>query len=119
LSFLSFFKVINIFYNDKTVRKKKQKPRNELIEGLRSLLPHIKDVLAKKRIDELKKSMVDVPEYLYKRRCAIAHAFTAPAIDPDNVTVSRDLSQDTWIIRAVADYLIEKELGVSRSILGP
>lgn len=119
LSFLSFFKIINIFYNDKTVRTKKQESRNELIEGLRSLFSHIKCDLAKKRIDELKKSIVDVPEYLYKRRCAIAHAFTAPAIDPDNVTVSRDLSQDIWIIRAVADYLIEKELGVSRSILGP
>lgn len=94
LSFLSFFKIINIFYNDKTIVRKKQKPRNDLIEGLRSLLPHIKYDLAQKRMDELKKTVADIPEYLYKRRCAIAHAFTSPAIDPDNVTASRDLSQD-------------------------
>jgi len=118
LSFLSFFKIINIFYHDKTIRKKKQKPFNELIEGLRSLLPHIKDGLAQQRLDELKKTISDIPEYLYKRRCAIAHAFTNSAIDPDNVFESRDLSQDLWIIRSVADYLIEKKLGVSRSILG-
>jgi hypothetical protein len=119
LSFLSFFKIINIFYNDKTITPKKQKPRNELIEGLRSLLPYIKDDLAQQRIDELKKTVSDIPKYLHKRRCAVAHAFVSPTIDPDNVTESRDLSQDTWIIRDIADYLIEKKLGVSRSILGP
>lgn len=118
LSFLSFFKIINIFYNDRPIRAKKQKSQNELIEGLRRLLPHIKYDLARKRMHELEKTISDIPEYLYKRRCAIAHAFTNPAIDPDNVIESRDLSQDTWIIRAVADYLIEKKLGVSRSILG-
>ena len=107
LSFLSFFKIINIFYNDK-----------KIVEGLRSLLSHIRYDLAQERINELKKTVSDIPEYLYKRRCAIAHAFTTPTIDPDNVTESRDLSQDTWIVRAVADHLIEKELGVSRSILG-
>ena len=118
MSFLSFFKIINIFYDDRTIYKKKVKPKNELIEGLRSLLSYIKDDLAQKRINELKKTVSDIPKYLYKRRCAIAHAFTAPSIDPDNVSVSRDLSQDTWIIRAVADHLVEKELGISRSILG-
>jgi len=118
LSFLSFFKVINIFYNDKTTRIKKQKSQNELIEGLRSLLPHVKDNPAKQRLLELQKKVDDIPKYLYKRRCAIAHAFIAPAIDPDNVTILRDLSQDTWIIRAVVDYLIEKKMGISRVITG-
>ncbi|MDP8212070.1 MAG: hypothetical protein P9X22_02110 [Candidatus Zapsychrus exili] len=107
LSFLSFFKIINIFYNDKTI-----------IEGLRNLLPQIKYEHVKKRIDELKESVKDIARYLYERRCAIAHAFTDPTIDPDNVTESRDVSQDVWIIRAVADYLIESRLGVSRSIHG-
>ncbi|MDD4980134.1 MAG: hypothetical protein PHC54_02520 [Candidatus Omnitrophica bacterium] len=118
LSFLSFFKIINIFYNDKTTRVNKQKPQNELIASLGSLLQHIKCDLATKRIDELKKSVNDIPKYLYERRCAIAHAFVDPTIDPDNVAESRDLSQDTWIIRAIADYLIEKKLNVSKSILG-
>ncbi len=106
LSFLSFFKIINIFYNDKAI-----------IKGLENLLPYIQDDRAQKRLQELKKTVNDIPTYLYKCRCATAHAFTNPTTDPDNVTESRDLSQDLWIIRSVADYLIEKKLSVSRSIL--
>ncbi|MDP3052658.1 MAG: hypothetical protein Q8N22_01725 [bacterium] len=118
VSFLSFFKIINIFYNDKTIRIKKQKPYNQLVEGLRSLIPHAKCDLAKQRLQELSKVVNDIPKYLYKRRCAIAHSFTDPAIDPDNVMESRDLSKDLWIVSSIADYLIENKLGVSRSILG-
>ena len=115
-SFLSFFKIINIFYDDKTISQKRKKPQNQLIEGLRDLLPCIADNLAKKRIKELQKSERDIPAYLYKRRCSIAHAFIDPVIGPDNVIESRDIFKDVWIIRGVADYLIENRLGVLRSI---
>lgn len=115
LSFLSLFKIINIFYNDK--RKVKTK-KNDLIEGLRNLLPFIKDKLAQQRLQELQKTISDIPDYLYRRRCAIAHAFISPTIDPDSVSDSRDLSQDTWVVRAVADYLIENKLRISKSITG-
>lgn len=118
LRFLSFFKVLNIFYNDKTIRKKKQKPHNQLIEGLKGLIPHVKCDMAKQRLQELSKQVSDIPVYLYKRRCAIAHSFTNPTVDPDNVTESRDLSKDLWIVSSMVDYLIENKLGVSRSILG-
>ena len=60
LSFLSFFKIINIFYNGKTIKK-----QNALVEGLRSMLSQIKDSQAQKRITELNKTTKDIPQYLY------------------------------------------------------
>ena len=113
-AFLSYFKIFNVFWKDKYVNGK-----NELVEGIRSLLPRIEDDLAKERLAELKKTEHDVPKYLYESgRCAIAHAHSDPIVDPDNVTDLRRLSQDIWIAKAMAEYLIETELNVSRSILG-
>lgn len=90
-----------------------------MVEGIRSLLPKLEDDLAKKRLAELKKTEHDVPKYLYESgRCAIAHAHSDPIVDPDNATDLRRLSQDIWIVKAMAEYLIETELKISRSILG-
>lgn len=112
-SFLSFFKVINIFWNDKWVRNK-----NELIEGIRALLPQIKDEFALKRLTELAKTEKDIPEYLYEsERCAIAHAYSDPVIDPDDETHLRRLAWDILIIQEIATYLIEDKLGVSRLMI--
>ena len=117
-AFLSYFKILNIFWKDKYI-KIKNKNKNELVEGIRSLLPKIKDDLAKKRLIEIKKTEHDVPKYLYESgRCAIAHAHSYPIVDPDDVTDLRRLSQDIWIVRAMAEYLIKTELNVSKSILG-
>ena len=102
-AFLSYFKVLNIFWKDKYIRG-----INELVEGIRSLLPGIKDDLAKKRLADLKKTEHDVPKYLYESgRCAIAHAHSDPIVDPDDVTDLRRLSQDIWIVKAMAEYLNE------------
>ncbi|MDP3049276.1 MAG: hypothetical protein Q8N12_07615 [Thermodesulfovibrionales bacterium] len=107
-AFLSYFKVLNIFWKG-----------NELVKGIRSLLPKIEDDLAKERLDDLKKTEHDIPKYLYvSGRCAIAHAYSNPIVDPDDVTDLRRLSQDIWIVKAMAEYLLETELKVSRSILG-
>ena len=107
-AFLSYFKVLNIFWKD-----------NELVEGIQSLLPRIEDDLAKKRLAELKKTKNNVPKYLYKSgRCAIAHANFDTIVDPDDSTDLRRLSQDIWIVKAMAEYLIGTELKVSRSISG-
>ena len=114
LAFLSYFKVLNIFWKDQSINGV-----NKLIEGIRKILPYIKDESAKERIVELKKTEDDVPKYLYKhRRCAIAHAHYDSDVDPDDTTDLRQLSQDICIIKALAEYLIENELKVSRSILG-
>ncbi len=113
-SFLSYFKILNIFWRDKYVNRK-----NALIEGIRDTLPKINDEESLSRLSVLQKTEPDVPNYLYESgRCAIAHAFSDPIVDPDELSDLRRLSQDIWIIKAIAEYLIESELKVSRSILG-
>lgn len=114
LSFLSYFKILNVFWQDKY-----QKGKNKIIEGIREILPHIKDNSARERINELEKQKKDVPEYLYRSgRCAVAHAYSVPIVDPDEVKDQRRLSQDIWIIKAIAEFLIETNLKVPRSIIG-
>ncbi len=113
-SFLSYFKILNIFWKDKY-----ENGRNEIIEGLRATVPKITDMIAIARAKELQASVPDVPRYLYESgRCAIAHAFADPLVDPDDVANLRRLSQDLEIVKAVAEYLIEDKMGVSRSIIG-
>jgi len=113
-SFLSYFKILNVFWKDKYINGK-----NELVEGIRDMLPRLEDDLAIRRLDEINKTKNDVPKYLYESgRCAIAHAHTDPIVDPDDSMDLRRLSEDIWIVKALAEYLIEKELKVSRSILG-
>lgn len=107
-AFLSYFKILNIFWNG-----------NEIIEGLRGILPLITDGEARNCIDDLSKQYTDVAEYLYgSGRCAVAHAYSGTIVDPDNSFDLRRLSQDIWIIKAVAELLIKDKLNISRSICG-
>jgi len=107
-SFLSYFKILNIFWNRS----------NEIIEGIRQTLFEINGQ-ALERVIELQKTESDIPRYLYESgRCAIAHAYSDPLVDPDDIVELRRLSQDIWVIRAIAEHLIETKLSVSRSILG-
>ena len=106
-SFLSYYKIIEIFY------KKSQ------IKNINEILSKIKDDLALERLKKLEKMEKDIPTHLYEScRCAIAHAYTKRIVDPDDVADLRDLSQDIWIVKAIAAYLIEYKLGISRSICG-
>jgi hypothetical protein len=112
--FLSYFKILNIFWQDKF-----QNHKNELIEGLREALSGLRYDEAVKRIKALNKQHGDVAAYLYESgRCAVAHAHSDPIVDPDNISDLRRLSDDMWIIKAVAEFLIENKLHVSRSIIG-
>ncbi len=116
--FLSYFKILNIFWKDKwlTITGHRQNP---LIEGIRATLPKLRDDLAVSRVRALGATQPDVPKYLYESgRCAIAHAYADPIVDPDNVSDLRRLSEDLYIVKEIAEYLIETELRVSRSILG-
>lgn len=112
--FLSYFKILNIFWKDKYIQGE-----NEIIEGIRKALPLLKDELALKRLKELSANGVDIPEYLYKSgRCAIAHAYSDPIIDPDDVSDLRRLAQDLWVIKDIAEQLMINKLQISRTILG-
>ena len=111
---LSYFKILNMFWND----RRDAAGLNPLVEGIRSILPQVTDEAATERLQELAASVPDIPGYLYQSgRCAIAHAYRRPVVDPDEATDLHRLSQDVWIVKAIAEHLIEETLGVSRSIV--
>ena len=117
-AFLSYFKILNIFWNDKfvTVKGKRQNP---IVEGIRETLPKLTDGLALRRLKALTGTNIDVPKYLHESgRCAIAHAHADPIVDPDDLSHLRRLSEDIAVIKAIAEHLIKTELKVSKSILG-
>ena len=119
-AFLSYFKILNIFWNDKSVKVAgTTKRQNPIVEGIRETLPKLKDGQAVARLKALAGTSADVPRYLYESgRCAIAHAHADPIVDPDDLSHLCRLSGDIWVIKAIAEHLIETELKVSRSIFG-
>ena len=113
-SFLSYFKILNIFWEDKY-----RDGKNPVIEGIRSHLSLVRNAIAQERIAKLALTEPDVAQYLYESgRCAIAHAYSTPIVDPDDVSDLHRLSRDCDIVKAIAEHLIEDELAVSRSLLG-
>jgi hypothetical protein len=110
--FMSFFKILNVFWKDKYV-----KGNNELIVNLRMTLPLITHRECQERIADIQNTEGDPAEYLYKSgRCAVAHAFAEPIVDPDDVSDLHRLSKDLWLMRNLTSYLIEREFGIQQSI---
>jgi hypothetical protein len=101
--FLGFFKIINILH--------KRGPAQ--VEWIRATLPKLSDSKASARIKALSLSQTDIAQYLYESgRCAVAHAFADPLVDPDDLVHLRRLSEDLGVARALAEYLIANELHV-------
>jgi len=105
-AFLSFYKIINILHNSGAKQKA-------------WINDHV-DAAAKhdsmERLQVLRKSYTDVGQYLYESgRCAVAHAGQGPTIDPENPDDLKRLAQDLPLIRDLAAYAIEFELGVKSS----
>jgi hypothetical protein len=102
--FLGYFKVINVVYKGSKEQKK----------WINNNLQYIDDELCKNRVKELKKQVDDIGHYLYESgRCAVAHAFADPLVDPDDLVHLRRLSEDLHIIKSLARHLIKFEIGVS------
>lgn len=73
-AFLGFFKILNVLFGK----------GNYQIDWINANLTAVKEYSAKKRLDELVKIHKDLGNYLYVQgRCAVAHAFNEPVIDPD------------------------------------
>lgn len=110
--FLSYFKILNIFWRDKYING-----MNELVVGLRKSLSYLTEKECINRIKEIEQKNGDPADYLYKSgRCAVAHAFADPIIDPDDVSDLHRLSEDLWLMRSLTAYLIEKNFGIRQSI---
>jgi hypothetical protein len=104
--FLSYFKILNIFWKD-----------NKIVEELRGEISKATDPESIQRIDEIKKNDGDPALYLYKSgRCAIAHAYSDPIVDPDNVEDLRNLSKDLYLIKTIVVGLIIAKFNIEQSI---
>jgi hypothetical protein len=101
--FLGFAKVLNILYE----KGKDQK------EWINKNVDLVTDHRAKERLAELRKQGVDIGDYLYTSgRCAIAHAYATPVVDPEDPEENRRLYKDLPLVQALAEDLIERELGI-------
>lgn len=59
----------------------------------------------------------DVGEYLYKHgRCAVAHAFDPPVVDPDKLGDLQRMREDLPLARALAAHALESEFGVLKDL---
>ena len=101
--FLGFFKIINILYKNGHDQK----------AWIKATLPLLTESYLKDRLLALSNAESDVAAYLFESgRCAVAHAFSDPLIDPDDLTHLRRLSEDLEVVQALAEYLIKYELNV-------
>lgn len=102
-SFLSYFKVINML--DADWRKQ--------VDWIAKNLNGASYPPAKRRLDELMTSHPDVGHYLYvSGRCAVAHAFSSPIVNPDNYADKKRLEDDLPLMKEIAALCVEKEFGV-------
>ena len=102
-SFLGFFKILNILFSKGADQQ----------EWININLPAIRGYQSSKRLDELKKQHNNLGEYLYVQgRCAVAHAFNDPVVDPDVPSDLQRLAEDLPVIEELSAIAIEKELGI-------
>src|SRR5262249_54561977 len=101
--FLGYFKIINTRYPDGAPQ----------IAWINRTLPLLTDEAANKRVADLTATENDIGRYLYvSGRCAVAHAFNNPVVDPDNPEDLLRLGADMPVAKALAEYLIEHEYGI-------
>ncbi len=101
--FLGFFKIINVLHG----KGSKQQ------EWINKALTSIHDSRCLARIAELSKTETDLGKYFYTSgRCAVAHAFGDPVVNPDDPEDIMRLASDLPVIQALAKHAVEQELGV-------
>lgn len=101
--FLAFFKIVNVLHE-------RGGAQTAWINGA---IPKLTERRALERLAELRKTEKDLGRYLYESgRCAVAHAYAQPVADPDEPADTERLSADLPIVQALAEHLIEFELGV-------
>ncbi len=102
-SFLGFYKVLNVIFSTGSNQK----------DWININLINVKGFSSSERLEELKKEHTDLGEYFYLQgRCAIAHSFNDPVVDPDIPSDILRLSKDLPLIQELAEIAIEKELKI-------
>jgi hypothetical protein len=104
--FLGFFKIINVLFAGGREQK----------AWINAALPKLTGRDAMERITELRKTQADLGHYLFESgRCAVAHAYAEPIVDPDDPADTQRLFSDLPIVKALAEHLIEVDLGIKSS----
>lgn len=100
---LSFLKILNVQFAT-------SKPQKDWIN---QAVVSVRGNQAQKRLDELRQIEADIGSYLFdSARCAIAHAFASPLVNPDDPSDDRRLRQDYPLVKELAVIAIEQEFGV-------
>lgn len=103
--FLGMYKIIN------TLRESGQGQK----DWINKVLVHIHTQEAIDRCTNLRSTGEDVADYLYvSGRCAIAHAYSNPVVNPENAEDLERLELDFPLIKELAEYAIRNEYGVAR-----
>lgn len=104
--FLGYWKLISLLFKDGD---------NQQIDWLVDTIPKLNDDRATRQCNQLKSSLSleeIVRNRLYgARRCAVAHA-TSSTVNPDDPAEEKDFASDLYIVKALAEYIIEFELGI-------
>ena len=101
--FLGYYKVINLLNASGPAQ----------IQWINENVGRLEDPVACERREELPREGRDIGDYLFvSGRCAVAHAFADPTVDPDDPEDTLRLARDLMLMRALAEFAIERELGV-------
>lgn len=100
---LSYFKIINILHSGYPSQ----------IAWINEAVNHLRSPSAIGRLGELKATQEDVGKYLYgSSRCAIAHAYGSPVVNPDDPLDERRLRQDYPLVKELASVAIERDFAI-------
>jgi hypothetical protein len=101
-SFLSFYKVIQLAFNEDA---------NRISEWIKGNLFEIREPQVKEWAATVERESGDIVGYLFKSgRCAIAHTKNEPVVDPDDPADRMRLSKDLHIVEGLARRAIETGL---------
>lgn len=107
--FLSFYKIINVVY-------RKDKDQIKWINQAVKKIERGQTIRTSEGIDrimELEREGGNIGRYLYGScRCAVAHADPKNNMNPESVDDEQKLQKDLPVIKRLAEYLIENELGI-------
>jgi methylamine utilization protein MauJ len=99
-SFLSLFKVLNLRFPTGRAQ----------IAWINGNVVSLRESNAVARCADIARTEPDVGAYLYTSgRCAVAHAFARPLVDPNDIRDQQRLSRDWPVIRSLAALLVQTE----------
>jgi hypothetical protein len=101
--FLGFYKIINVVRGTGP----------QQIAWINARVNALEDYRAQERAAQLRAAGHDIGAYLYESgRCAVAHAYSDPLVNPENPDDTERLAKDMPLVKALAEDVIENQLGV-------